>query len=32
MRLKAGGKLQRVQGSHFCNLSIAMRSEGSKVG
>jgi hypothetical protein len=32
MHLKAGGKLQRLRLSHFCNLSIAMRSEGSKVG
>ena len=32
MRLKAGGKLQCVLVANFCNLSIAMRSEGSKVG
>ena len=24
MRLKAGGKLQRVQGSHFCNFSMRL--------
>ena len=32
MRLKAGGKLQRLQGSHFYNFSIAMRSKGYMVG
>jgi hypothetical protein len=32
MRLKAGGKLQRLQVAIFCNFSIAMRSEGYKVG
>jgi hypothetical protein len=29
MRLKAGGKLQGLRVEHFCNFSIAMRSEGS---
>jgi hypothetical protein len=32
MRLKACGKLQRLQVAHFFNFFIAMRSEGSKVG
>jgi hypothetical protein len=32
MRLKAGGKLQRLRVAHFCKFYIAMRSEGSKVG
>ena len=31
MRLKAGGKLQELRVEHFCNFSIAMRSEGSKI-
>jgi hypothetical protein len=32
MRLKAGGKFQRLLVANFCNFSIAMRSEGSEVG
>jgi hypothetical protein len=32
MRLKAGGKYQGLRVEHFCNFSIAMRSEGSKIG
>jgi hypothetical protein len=32
MRLKGGGKFQRLRVAHFRNFSIAMRSEGSKVG
>jgi hypothetical protein len=32
MRLKAGGKIQRLRVAHLCDFSIAMRSEGSEVG
>jgi hypothetical protein len=32
MRLKAGGKHQGLRVEHFCNFSIAMRSEGFKIG
>ena len=32
MRLKAGGKLQRLQVVHFCSFSIVTREEGSKIG
>jgi hypothetical protein len=32
MRLKAGGKLQRLEDAIFFNFSIEMRSEGYEVG
>jgi hypothetical protein len=31
MRLKAGGKRQRLRVAHFGSFPIAMRNEGSKV-
>jgi ABC-type thiamine transport system ATPase subunit len=32
MRLKAGGKRQRLQMAHFCNFPIVMLDEGFEVG
>jgi hypothetical protein len=32
MRLKAGGKRQRLRVARFCSFPIVMRDEGSKVG
>jgi hypothetical protein len=32
MRLKAGGKRQRLHVMHFCSFPIVMLEEGSKVG
>jgi hypothetical protein len=32
MRLKVGGKRQRLRVAHFCSFTIVMRDEGFEVG